>query len=371
MSNTLSNQYIDTTKPLTKTENGVIKSKEEISPLTFIRADELDSMKLEKPFFLVEDMLPVGLTIVASPPKYGKSWYSLDLCVSVATGTKFLGKMTNKSGVLYLALEDSNNRLQERMRKVLNGRTAPKDFAMSIHAFDLGHGLLGQLEQFLKENPKTRLIVIDTFQKIRTEIKRGESAYTADYREIGQIKTFADSHKISVVLVHHTKKAKDLSDVFANVSGTTGLTGAADTMIVLSKENRENEETKLSLTGRDIEIQHYQMKFDKDCCRWHLLGTADELEDRRVAEEYNKNPLILTIRRLLQENESGWTGSAGELIKSSEAFQTPIQETGQKVGSSIVKYQDMLYQQDNIIYEPIKNGSGAKRHRFFFAYNPF
>lgn len=370
MSNALSN-YTDMTKPLTETENGIIKPKEEISPLSFIRADELNSMKLEKPFFLVEDMLPVGLAIIASPPKSGKSWYSLDLCVSVATGTKFLGHMTNKSGSLYLALEDSNCRLQERLKKVLNGRTPPKDFAMSIKALDLEHGLLGQLEGFLKENPNTKLIVIDTFQKIRNAIKRGESAYTADYREAGQLKSFADLHKICIMLVHHTKKAKDLSDTFANVSGTMGLTGAADTMIVMSKENREDEETKLSLTGRDIEMQEYQMKFNKDCCRWHLLGTSDELEDRRIAEEYNKNPIILTIRQLLQQNQSGWTGSAGELISSSKEFDTPIREIGQKIGKSIEKLQDMLFQQDNIIYEPVKNGSGAKKHRFYFAYSPF
>lgn len=353
------------------TENGLIKQKEEMRPLSFIRADELNSMQLEKPFFIVEEMLPIGLAIIASPPKYGKSWLVLDLCISAATGTKFLGHTTNKIGVLYLALEDSNNRLQERMKKVLNGRIAPKEFAMSIRAADLGHGLLKQLEQFLKDNPQTRLIVFDTFQKIRTEIKRGESAYTADYREAGQLKEFADLHKICIVLVHHTKKARDISDVFANVSGTMGLTGAADTMIVMSKEKRGDEETKLSLTGRDIEMQDYQMQFNKECCRWHILGTADEMEEKRVIEEYNKNPLILTVRKLLQQNKSGWTGSASELINASKYLKTPIQETGQKIGRNIEKLQDMLFQQDNIMYEPVKNGTGAKKHKFYYGYNPF
>lgn len=270
-----------------------------------------------------------------------------------------------------MALEDSNNRLQERMKKVLNGRIAPKDFAMSIRAADLGHGLLQQLEQFLKDNSQTRLIVVDTFQKIRAEVRKGESAYTADYREAGLLKSFADLHKICIVLVHHTKKARDISDVFANVSGTMGLTWAADTMIVMSKESREDEETKLSLTGRDIEMQDYKMQFNKDCCRWHILGTADEMGEKRVIEEYNKNPLILTVRKLLQQNKSGWTGSASELINSSKYLKTPIQETGQKVGRSIEKFQDLLFQQDNIMYEPVKNGTGAKKHKFYYGYNPF
>ena len=107
------------------TENGMIKPHEEIQQLSFIRADELDAMQLENPLFVVEKILPCGLVIVASPPKYGKSWFVLDMCISAATGTKFLGFKTNKCGVLYLALEDSNNRLQDRMKKVLNGRIAP------------------------------------------------------------------------------------------------------------------------------------------------------------------------------------------------------------------------------------------------------
>lgn len=353
------------------TENGVIKPKEEIQELSFIRANELDSMQLEKPFFVVKKILPVGLCIVASPPKYGKSWLSLDLCISVATGTKFLGFETNKAGVLYLALEDSNNRLQERMKKVLNGRTAPSGFAMSIHAADLGHGLIEQLTKFLEKNPETKLIVIDTFAKVRADMRRGESAYTADYREAGQLKAFADVNKICVVLVHHTKKMRDISDVFANINGTQGLTGAADTMIVMNKESREDENTKLSITGRDVEMQDYQMNFNKDCCRWHILGTADEMEERKALEEYNSNPLIQTIRKLLGQNKDGWTGGATEIINASRMFRTPIYEKAQKVGKNILKYQDLLFQQDNIMYEPINNGSGAKKHRFYYGYNPF
>lgn len=353
------------------TENGVIKPKEEVQALSFIRADELDTMHLEKPYFLVEKILPVGLVITASPPKYGKSWLALDVCISVATGTKFLGFKTNRAGVLYLALEDSNNRLQDRMKKVLNGRIAPPEFAMSIHAADLGHGLLAQLEQFLAQNPQTRLIVIDTFAKIRADMKRGESAYTADYREAGQLKAFADAHKICIMLIHHTKKMRDISDVFANINGTQGLTGAADTMIVMNKENRDDENTKLSITGRDVEMQEYQMNFNKECCRWHILGTADEMEEKKLIEEYNGDPLVMTIRKLLKQNKDGWTGGATEIINASRMFKTPIHDKAQKVGRAIEKYQDMLFQQDNILYEPVKNGSGAKKHRFYYGYNPF
>lgn len=151
------------------TENGVIKPKSvaEIAPLSYIKADILDAMQIEKPAFVVEKILPTGLGLLVSPPKYGKFWLSLDMCISVATGTRFLGFKTNKCDVLYLALEDSNARLQERMKKILNGRKAPRGLGYAIRAGTLQHGLIIQLEKYLEENPNTKLIVIDTFQKVR------------------------------------------------------------------------------------------------------------------------------------------------------------------------------------------------------------
>lgn len=353
------------------TENGAIKPKEEIAPLSYIKADDLDAMHIEKPLFIVEKILPIGLAVWVSPPKYGKSWGCLDLCISVATGTKFLGFQTNKSDVLYLALEDSAARLQERMKKVLNGRKAPKELGYAIRAETLQRGLIGQLEKYLEGNPNTKLIIVDTFQKIRGESKRGESAYATDYTDCGQLKAFADRRKICLLLVHHMRKMRDTSDTFANISGTAGISGAADTMLAMSREKREDENTKLSITGRDVEMQEYQMQFNKETCRWHLLGASDEIEETRVIEEYNNSPAIMTIKKLLSQNKAGWTGSATELINSSKMFKTPIFESAQKLGQTIGKYQELLFQQDNILYEPVKNGTGAKKHRFYYCFNPF
>lgn len=361
----------DEQKRSVTTENGIIKPVEEIAPLSYIRANDLDVMQIEKPFFVVEKILPTGLCVLASPPKYGKSWYSLDLCISVATGTKFLGFATNKSDVLYLALEDSNARLQERMRKVLNGRKAPQGLGYAINAGTLQHGLIEQLENYLEENPHVKLIVIDTFQKIRSETKKGQSAYAADYTDCGQLKTFADSKKICLLIVHHMRKMRDISDTFANISGTAGISGAADTMMTMNRENRDDENTKLSITGRDVEMQEFQIQFNKEKCRWHMLGASDEVEELKAIEEYNNSPIVLTVKKLLNQNKIGWTGSATEIVNASRMFKVPIFDSAQKVGQAIGKYQELLFQQDNIMYEPVKNGSGAKKHRFFYGYNPF
>jgi RecA-family ATPase len=340
-------------------------------PLAYIKADALDSMQIEKPFFVVEKILPIGLGVLASPPKYGKSWLGLDLCISVATGTKFLGFDTNRSDVLYLALEDSNARLQERMRKVLNGRKAPTGLGYAIRAGTLQHGLIEQLEKYIEENPNVKLIVIDTFQMIRGESKKGQSAYAADYSDCSQLKTFADSKKICLLIVHHMRKMRDVSDTFANISGTAGISGAADTMITMSKENRDDENTKLSITGRDVEMQDYQIQFNKNTCRWQMLGASNEVEELQAIREYDNSPIVLTIKKLLEQNREGWTGSATELIDASMFYNTPIRDDSRKLGKSIGKYQDLLYRQDNIIYKAISNGSGAKKHSFYYGHNPF
>ena len=101
-----------------------MKTVDKIEPLFFHAADELKNMEIEPMFFVVENMLPVGLSILASPPKFGKSWMCMMLSIAVSNGTPFLGFKTNKSGVLYLALEDSYQRLQDRMSKVLRGGTS-------------------------------------------------------------------------------------------------------------------------------------------------------------------------------------------------------------------------------------------------------
>lgn len=353
------------------TENGIIKPAQTAEPFSFIRADELNNMKLERPFFVVEKILPVGLCFLASPPKYGKSWLSLDLCISVATGTGFLGLKTNKADVLYLALEDSNNRLQDRMRKVLNGRPAPNGLCLSVNAGTLDHGLIEQLTKHMEQNPHTKLIVIDTFQKIRGGAIKGESAYSADYKECSWLKAFADKAKICLLLVHHMRKMRDMSDTFANISGTAGISGATDTMIAMSREKRDDEETKLSITGRDVEMQDYQMKFNKDSCRWNIIGTVEEVAEKKIEEEYNNSPLILTIRKLLNQNKNGWTGSSKDIIDASKLFRTPIYGSSQKTGKDILRYQEMLFKQDNILYTSVSNGSGANKHSFYYGYNPF
>ena len=68
----------------------------------------------------------------------------------------------------------------------------------------LSDGLIVQLEDYLKEYPDNRLIVIDTLQKVRTASK--DNVYASDYGDISIIKYFADRHSLAVIVIHHIRK---------------------------------------------------------------------------------------------------------------------------------------------------------------------
>ena len=276
--------------------------------LRTVSARELQLKDMPPVRFAVEGLIPAGLSILASPPKYGKSWLVLDLCLSVAAGKRFLGFSTNRSGCLYLALEDSERRLKTRMDKLLYSRPAPEGFYFATEAQALDNGLLDALEAFLAAHGDVRLIVLDTYQRIRGAAQGREGAYSADYRETGALKAFADRHNVALLLVHHLRKMRDDGDPFAMISGTTGISGAADTMLVLIKENRSDSSARFAVVGRDVESLDAVLRFDRETCRWANLGDADAFAEQQRRSEYMASPITLTLRKLARAAPAGLGG---------------------------------------------------------------
>lgn len=284
--------------------------------LAVINAADLAAKYLPPVRFFVEGLLPQGLALLSAPPKYGKSWFVLDLCLAVARGIPFLGRKTYPCGCLYLALEDSENRLKSRMLTLLPSYEIPRNFSFCIAAPDLANGLIDQLESFLQANPDTGMIVIDTLQKVRGPSSRSEGAYKYDYREMGQIKSFADKHGILVLLVHHLRKMADDSDPHNRISGTNGIMGAADTSLVLSRAKRTDAETTLSVTGRDVDSEDLVLKFDKDC-RWKVEGTPEDMQRESAKRKYLAKPLVQVVRTLVFQNNGKWRGRMKALNEAS------------------------------------------------------
>ena len=181
---------------------------QKVQELEVQSARDLQEEQLPPIKWVVVEMIPQGLALLASPPKYGKSWWVLDLCLSVSAGDRFMNHRTEKTECLYLALEDSKNRLQDRINRLTYHAPAPYGFRYAVLSENLDNGLITQLEQYITKFPQTGLIVIDTLQKVKGEMKNRESAYSDDYRQMGQLKQFADQHSICILVVHHLKKGK-------------------------------------------------------------------------------------------------------------------------------------------------------------------
>ena len=154
--------------------------------------------------------------------------------------------------VLYLALEDDHRRLQERLYRMF-GMETTTDLLFAIHAKQVGVGLEEQLKRFVQEHPDTKLIIIDTLQKVR-EVGGDKYSYANDYEVVGKLKRLADDCGICLLLVHHTRK-QQADDKFDMISGTNGLLGAADGAFLLQKEKRTDGSAILDVAGRDQQDQ--------------------------------------------------------------------------------------------------------------------
>ncbi len=254
-------------------------------PATSWTADELMGMSFPEPTWAVPGLIAEGVTLLCGPPKVGKSWLSLNLGLSIAAGLPALGNIDVEPGpVLYMALEDTPRRLQARMRKVLAGRPAPAGLTLDTHCPPLPVGGDQYIAAWLDEHPGARLIVIDVLTKVRGVAPHGSSAYEADYAAVGYVKRVADAYAVPVVLVHHVRKA-GAEDFLAEVSGTNGLAGAADAVLVL-KRGRAQADGILHVTGRDVEETEYPLAFDAPNGAWRLLdGSVGEhqMQDTRAA----------------------------------------------------------------------------------------
>jgi hypothetical protein len=144
-----------------------------------------------------------------------------------------------------------------------------------------GGSAADRISAWIEASPNPRLVIIDTLKFVRPERMRDEDPYAHDYRSIAPFKRLADDHGLALLVVHHTRK-QGADDALEIVSGTNGLTGAADTVLVL---DRSSEGCTLYGRGRDIEEVDVAVKFDRQSCRWSVMGDADEVRrsDERSA----------------------------------------------------------------------------------------
>ena len=216
---------------------------------------------------VIDGLLYSGAYILAGAPKIGKSFLVAQIAYHVSTGEALWGCEVHPGTVLYLALEDDFQRIQSRMF-MMYGVNDTDRLHFTTAAGKIGNGLDEQLENFVRKHPDTRLIIIDTMQKIR-EVGGEAYSYASDYEIIGKLKEFADKHCICILTVHHTRK-QPAGDSFEMISGTTGLLGCADGSLLMQKKKRTALEATIDVVGRDQQDQILYLEKDADTQIWNL-----------------------------------------------------------------------------------------------------
>lgn len=282
-----------------------------VADWNFDNAAEILSRNIPPQRWVIDGILPEGLTLLCGSPKAGKSWLSLDMALHVASGAPFWGHSTQPGKVLLLALEDGERRLKSRLEKLLEGREdlSPALLYPCFSVPPLEAGFAAGLDFQLKDfggSERVSLVVIDTLGKVREPSRL--DGYQRDYQQLAALKKVADKYHVAMLVIHHLRKMPS-ADVFDSISGTNGILGAADGAFVLKRNSRTDRNGKLFYTSRDADDSAFAVKFD-DSCRWNLLSDDAESFDF----------MALPLVQFLQQIQLPWTGFPADLVAEYTGF---------------------------------------------------
>jgi RecA-family ATPase len=266
----------------------------------------LDAQYFPPLAWTVPGIIPEGFGLLVAPPKAGKSWLAAGIGLAAAAGGIALGFLrVERRPVLYMALEDGHRRLQDRFRKIIANQPIPAGINVIVRAQT--HEVLPMITEFLARQNGPALVILDTLGKVKPPKASYEDSYQADYRLGSRLKDKVDNAPGSTLLVvHHSRKAES-ADFIDAVSGTQGIAGSADFVLVLSRKRHEDEAV-LSVTGRDIAEGEYGLKADGGM--WSLDGhtlaeAATTAESRREQKHLGDRALdVLNLVNQLQETRA-------------------------------------------------------------------
>jgi hypothetical protein len=319
-----------------------------------VTAARLKKMTFEPVQYVLPQYIPEGVGLLVGRPKIGKSWLALDLAIACASGRSVLGSLKPVHGdTLYLALEDGKRRLQRRLDKLLSPFSAAWPERLSLIPMAdwrrADQGGLEDIEAWCSSVAKPVLVVIDTLERFRKPADGKQQQYAADTQAIASLQKIAIKSGIAILVLHHDRKA-EADDPFDTVSGTLGLTGAADTIVILKRQ--PNGGVVLHSRGRDIEESDIALQFEKATCRWTILGEASAVhrsaERRRVVSALIEAGGPLSVGEIMAElnlNRNAADVLLGRMARDDEIKRTgrgkyglPVQppdgrQMGQKEGS--------------------------------------
>lgn len=270
-------------------------------PVTGMTMRELMSSTFKPKRMIIDGLLPVGCIVFVGAPKVGKSWMVYQAGRSIDADIDFMGRKVEKGDVLYMALEDGLSRLQSRakMQRLPGARDHSDDFRLETVVPTAKAGGLAFIEDWLKAHPKASIVIIDVLKMFRDPRKGKSNPYDDDYSDVRPLTALANKYDVCIVLVHHTNKGSaNAIDPFDRVSGTGGISGAADGTILLVPD--ENGQLVLYGRGRDFPEFDLPVEFDSETCTWKFA--SESTRDNGLGELSNR-----ILERLRYENGNAVT----------------------------------------------------------------
>lgn len=294
-----------------------------------LSARDLMAMEIPPIQWIIHDFLSAGLTICASAPKFGKTWFWMDIALAAASGGKALGEIdTLECDVLYLVLEDKSKRFHRRLAAMgYNHQNTPQNLWYDDTCPKIDRGALFALRRWVDRHAGTgrpKLIIIDTYIMVKPTVTSLSSIYDSDYKGFEGLRDLAQEKDIALVAVHHTRK-QDAQRVFDMITGSTGIQGVVEAEMVLYELRGQ---PVVELTGKDLSHQQIPLEFDKSTFRWRMLArdaqeylassTREAIvahlsingrcTPQEMAEElsHDYNAIIQALKRLRDENIVGY-----------------------------------------------------------------
>lgn len=256
--------------------------------------------------FIVDGLIPkIGLVTLNANPKTGKSLFTEQLAQQVSDGesNEFLGRSINIHGeVLLLALEDTESRISTRF-KIQNVANPTSELHVATRWTSANKGI-EDIDRYLTQHSVV-LIIIDTLQRFRSS--QISSDYAADYYFMSRLKKICDSKEICIILVHHLRKSQvEGEDEICRISGSMGISGAADVNILMERQRRSYM-AELSVSGRDVPDFIVKIRLDPQRLTWHAVDEVDTIPEERLTPE--------RIKFINALKELGGVGTPKEIAK--------------------------------------------------------
>ena len=302
----------------------------------FYSVPDLTPEEKKPPEFIVDGMIPCGMTFLSGAPKIRKSFMALQIASAVATGSPFLSHNTTQCDVAYLDLEGSKARVSFRAERM--SMKIPRNvFITNSITERLADGLVDKLRQLHRARPSIRLIIIDTYSRARGSYKNfGVNAYDADVALLEPVQRMALEENIAVVFIHHDKKGAGFaSDSFERLSGTMGISGSSDCVINLVADGKRFDgKATMEYTPRDAKGGEIKLVFDERFGEWQeIVESKPDLRGNPVCN--------WIIENAPDRQKEGKMFSYDDVIKG--AYGCFVDNPGTKVREQIDPHKDELF----------------------------